>query len=73
MTPICVGCRLAMRCSKTGRDVAFVCAGHDDAQAEVLRGDEYSCSSCGRRVVTFDATTQATYRRPDPEHIEVIR
>jgi len=50
LTPICVKCRLEMRCVKNNRLVADPEA--DGFPSTYWLGDEYECPDCGCRIVT---------------------
>lgn len=50
LTPICVACRLEMRCSKNNRLVRDPST--DRFASTYWYGDEFECPSCSIRIVT---------------------
>ena len=46
MNPICVNCKIEMKCTKTG----FLVAG-TEVPNWVYNGDKYTCPKCGNEVV----------------------
>lgn len=64
LNPICVECQMEMRCTKNEQQVKDRASGV--FPATYWSGDEYTCQSCGMRIVTsfgqgtVDAVLDAT-------------
>lgn len=49
MPPVCVACRVQMRCVKTGVDVELMAA---DQSYQIWMADRFRCEGCGIEVIT---------------------
>jgi len=68
LTPICLPCRLQMRCVKNNRLVRDPEA--DGFPSSYWLGDEFKCPGCGIRIVT--GFGKAMGHNPGPRYGEVL-
>ena len=68
--PICVGCRVAMRCERNGFVVSDPST--SGACATLWRGDKWKCPGCGVQIVEGFGTGTLLVDYPEEQREEAI-
>lgn len=70
LRPVCVNCRVFMRCKKNDRCVALQSGGFD---YQLWSGDQYQCPECGVSIVTAFGREAMADAGADPERYRTMR